>query len=1157
MPYKPHVRWIRVICPHLRVSHHKFILTFLLVVAAGIVQLGRSAWAQHSDFAETPGSASQTDPNQPQVGPGIPQVGSSAPRSASGGTKAGSVLFFHKYTSDTNRQNEVNTLITLTNTNPRDAVGVRIFFVHDCMYEDQFVTLVGNQSRTLVASRESPGKTGYVMAVAVNSQGLPSQFNWLIGNANLRDGSGHEASYNAFAVAKRSAGPVSFNDGGSSFDIKFDNTEFDRLPKLVAIDSLQNQDPVAGPAVTTGVALYSPVADLVREQPAAFNLTATAYDNTGRPVSQELGVSCMLNKSVGEVWTVPPFNSIISANRPGWASFSARAGEGPVAMQLPVLGLSLTDGGNSPMHNARNMQTLEWLEHFRITIPARFPDNPVAEVVTREQSDATGGSQGASETKAGSLLVYPRFTSGSYGSSQIYLTNTHPTQKVRVRVFFTGMAEPTQVKESILTLPALQTTVLEAEGLAPDQRGWVMVMAIDNRALPIQFNHLIGSAQVREISGQRASFNALAVAKNTPDAVERDGSATIASLQFNDAVFDRWPATTALAFVPSQVDNSTLLGFSRPASSLLDPVNTRGAATVTLYDELLASFGATVARTENRLVQIRPSLLQPPITSTILPGQHGWLKLLSGSPIFSWSLNMATAPFAVSGPSWRGGYSGDGNLHILTTAENFVLKVPATNPNNHPPVAIAETIGLQVEARRSEGTIVRLDGSASSDEDPEDPLTYQWLDNGLTVSTARISDRKLGVGAHLIKLVVTDGSGVSSDSGEQFVNVVDTTSPRISGVPSAISKITGSETGEAINFVLPIAYDMVDGNINVTASLASGSVFPLGKTVVTFAAKDRVGNESKATMEVTLTKGDPQPPTGGVPGDKAPLMDNINDQYVKAGEIRSLLLQAADPDGDAVTFSLLGAPSFAQIIAGDPGSRNATLRVAPRQGDTVASTNVRVVINDGRGLTFTTLPFRIIISDVPNDDSGSGNPINQPPVAVIAPLPATIQATSKNGADVTLDATGSRDPDGDTLTVAWFDGDALIARGLLATVRLAIGPHSIRLAAFDGKDGLTITSPAAIEILPRPLTVVNASPNMLSRNSKATLTVTGMGFVPGSELRFTKEGISVTNYVVVEEDLIVANIAISATAIPGFRDIYVVNPNGRNSRLRSGLFVSP
>ncbi|MGH9845951.1 MAG: hypothetical protein ACREEM_45180 [Blastocatellia bacterium] len=608
-------------------------------------------------------------------------------RSAASSTKPGSLLFFPKYTSDDAFPGTVNTLLTITNTNPRDAVSVRVFFVHDCLVEDLFVTLVANQSRTLTAGKQSPGQTGYAFAAAVNSEGLPTQFNWLIGAASLRDGRGHEAGYNAFAVAKRGAGPVRFNEGGGAADIIFDNNDYDRLPKRIAIDSLQNQDEAMGPAVNTDVAIFSPMRDLSVRPTDPFKLVATAYDSAGKAYPEDSEFACALYAGVTQIWTMAPFDSIISANRPGWAGFTAQIG----AAAVPVLGLSLTDGASSAMHNARVMQTLEWLESFRMTIPTRLPDNSVADVVTEEQPDSNGAT-GAGESKAGSILLYPRFVSGDYGASQIHLTNTHPTQKVRLRVFFTGLIEPAQVKETIVTLQAQQTVTLQAREQVSNQRGqrgWMMAMAFDNSALPIQFNHLIGSAQVSETSGLRASFNALAIAKNNSDPVERGADVSTAELLFDDLNYDRLPATTAMAFVSSQVDNTTLLGFSRAPASLLDPPNTRAVANVMLYDELLAGFGAGLWRTEMRLNQIRPSALAPPITSTLQPGQHGWLKLISSTPVISWSLNMATQPFVVAtNGNWRGGFSGDGNLHVLTTAESFTMKVPATNPNNQPPVAV-------------------------------------------------------------------------------------------------------------------------------------------------------------------------------------------------------------------------------------------------------------------------------------------------------------------------------------------------------------------------------------------------------------------------------------------------------------------------------------
>jgi len=121
---------------------------------------------------------------------------------------------------------------------------------------------------------------------------------------------------------------------------------------------------------------------------------------------------------------------------------------------------------------------------------------------------------------------------------------------------------------------------------------------------------------------------------------------------------------------------------------------------------------------------------------------------------------------------------------------------------------------------------------------------------------------------------------------------------------------------------------------------------------------------------------------------------------------------------------------------------------------------------------------------------------------------------------------------------------------------LAVGTHSITLTVFDGKDGLTSTAPQVVEVTPRPLTVISAAPSAVVRSTTDVLTVIGTGFNSASELRFTKEGVLVTSYVSIEEDKIVVNISITADATPGFRDIYVFNPNGTNARLRSGLLVN-
>jgi hypothetical protein len=319
---------------------------------------------------------------------------------------------------------------------------------------------------------------------------------------------------------------------------------------------------------------------------------------------------------------------------------------------------------------------------------------------------------------------------------------------------------------------------------------------------------------------------------------------------------------------------------------------------------------------------------------------------------------------------------------------------------------------------------------------------------------------------------------------------------------------------------------------------------------------------------------------GGKASDIAPRMDNLNDQYIPVGEIRNLTLQATDPDGDPVTFTLLGAPSFARLVNVDQAARRATLRIAPQAGDPVFTPSVVVALNDGRGQTFSTLPFRIVISDVPNDDTGSGSggddgddgdgdddgddgddgggvPVNQPPTAAAAPLPATAQATSKEGAEVHLDGSASNDPDGDPLSYTWTENGQVIAEGALVDLKLPVGRHSIVLTVTDGKGGTNSAAPVTTEVLPRPLTVALVSPTKIQRNNNpATLSITGTGFNANTKVSFSGSGVTLASYVSIEEDKIVITVRTTTSTPLGNRDIFVTNPDGVTVRRWNAFQVS-
>jgi len=1161
-------------------------LLALAVMAASSAALlaGRSASAAQNGAINSFSpirAAAQNE--QPSIGPGIPQVGSNAPKSALSNTKAGSLLFLPKYTSDNANPAGVNTIISLTNTNPRDGATVRLFFVRDCQVNSTFMNLAANQTRTLLASSEDPGKTGYLIATAVNAQGIPTQFNWLIASASIHDANGHEATFSAVSVAKRTGGPIAIGEGATSAAIKFNDTDYDRLPQAIALDQIQNQDPTAGPtpqsAVRTDVSIFSPLADLSTGGSQALTVTAIAYDQSGRPYPQIVNTTCGLNGPVSSIWNTPALNSFITPDRAGWGSFAAQI-EGSA---VPLLGVSFTDGVGEAHNSARHMQVLSRLNSFTMNVPLMAPPIPANDVVTANLPDAAPGSLGATEMKAGSVLVFSRFTSGVFGNSQIVITNTHPTQKIRVRVFFTGLADSTLMTDTIINLFPNQTTTVNANDFAPNQKGWLLAMAIDARALPLNFNFLIGSARVKEQNGASFGYNALAVAKNAPGAVPRNDDIQTSNVNFDDVNYDRLPATLALAGLSSQQDNTTMLGYARPPANILDPVNTRGSVVSTVFDELLAQASATAGGLEVRVGNLKPSLNAPAITNSILKGHRGWMKLTPGAPVFAWTTNLPNAPFTAQATSsnWTGGLKGGTTLHILATTDSYVLKTVSTNPNNHAPTANFEAINYNTEARGANGTIVRLDGRISTDPDVDDPLTYKWYDGETLISSAAISDFRLSIGTHILKLIVTDGSALTSEPRLTVVEVADTTAPVMSGIPSKITKTTASNVGSAVTYPLPVAYDAVDGNVTVTSSKLPSYLFPIGKSVVTFTARDSAGNQTTATMEVEIKKGSGNfPQTGGTAGNKLPVTANLNDQYVIAGKPREITLQATDADNDPVTFSLQGAPAYVRLDAIDPVARQAKLIIAPQAGDQAVATNVRIIATDSKNGAYSSLPFRIQISDVESDDTGSGNGpggggdggggdggggggnTNNAPTARMAPLAATAQATSKQGATIELNGSLSSDPDLDPLSYVWKDGETVVAEGAIVSVTLPVGIHAITLTVSDGKGGTNTTAPQTIEVLPRPLTILSASPAKLRTFDITTMTITGTGFTPGTQVRFDctsfcQGGSQITVTIVsVEEDTIVVSAKTTQKTPLGNRDAIVTNPNGTTAKLLRSNYVA-
>ncbi|HEX4950124.1 MAG TPA: hypothetical protein VFZ34_25890, partial [Blastocatellia bacterium] len=170
-------------------------------------------WSLSDGIIATPGQAIITGGTQTVSFVALNTIPTAATRQSD--QKPGSVLFYQKYLSAIGTSSGNNTTISITNTSPTASSRVRMFFVSaaDCKPFEQAVCLAPQQTTTFLMSDFDPGTTGYCIAVACDAAGNPTQFNWLIGNAQLRQTSPansqfYDATLSAIAVGKRSVGSL-------------------------------------------------------------------------------------------------------------------------------------------------------------------------------------------------------------------------------------------------------------------------------------------------------------------------------------------------------------------------------------------------------------------------------------------------------------------------------------------------------------------------------------------------------------------------------------------------------------------------------------------------------------------------------------------------------------------------------------------------------------------------------------------------------------------------------------------------------------------------------------------------------------------------------------------------------------------------------------
>jgi hypothetical protein len=302
------------------------------------------------------------------------------------------------------------------------------------------------------------------------------------------------------------------------------------------------------------------------------------------------------------------------------------------------------------------------------------------------------------------------------------------------------------------------------------------------------------------------------------------------------------PATPVVTVVNNCDGTSTL---STNASGILQWNNHAGTSSITVN-----SAGTyTVTTTVNGCVSAPGSGVAAPKTTpvatisavggtTACPGNTVVLQSNSTADTYQWYNNgnlIAGANAATYAASTSGSYtlivSSNGCTSAASNAIGVVIEdvtAPAAPMLSTLNGQCSVTVPVPAANDNCSGTVT---GTTS------DPLTY-------TVQ-----------GEYDVHWTFTDASGNSSYT-TQHVSVKDVTPPVINDCPSNISVFATSPSGAVVNYTAPTASDNCSVVINRTAGLASGSLFPLGTTTITYTATDAGGNIATCTFTVTV---------GGVP----------------------------------------------------------------------------------------------------------------------------------------------------------------------------------------------------------------------------------------------------------------------------------------------------
>ena len=319
----------------------------------------------------------------------------------------------------------------------------------------------------------------------------------------------------------------------------------------------------------------------------------------------------------------------------------------------------------------------------------------------------------------------------------------------------------------------------------------------------------------------------------------------------------------------------------------------------------------------------------------------------------------------------------------------------------------------------SEGAEVTLDGSGSSDPEGEE-LSYEWTKTSgpeVTLSSAAVESPTFTAPVQLVSnavfkfsLVVTDARGLASPADPVTVTVTagENDAPTANaGDNQEVSEgaevtLDGSGSSDPEGETLTYAWAKTSGpevtlssaavespTFTAPVQLVSNAVFKFSLVVT-----DARGLASPADpVTVTVTAGENDAPTANA-GD--------NQEVSEGAEVTLDGSGSSDPEGETLTYAW-AKTSGPDVTLSSAAVESPTF-TAPVQLVSDAVFKFSLVVTDARGLASPADPVTVTVTAGENDAPTANAGDNQ---------------TVTEGAVVTLDGSGSSDPEGETLSYEW------------------------------------------------------------------------------------------------------------------------------------------